>query len=98
MAIDKHGTAHMKVIHNETRGNNITEKKLPIAAVDSVTSPGNKGFEFSIPSSSHEGFPFSTVNFSSRNGDSGSVDQGDTANPFVFRSQSQQDSPGEYLI
>ncbi|KAK0177727.1 hypothetical protein PV328_001747 [Microctonus aethiopoides] len=94
LAIDKHGTAHMKVIHNETRGNNITEKKVPIAAVDSVMSPGNKGFEFSIPSSSHEGFPFSTVNFSSRNGGSGSVDQGDTANPFVFRSQSQQDSPG----
>lgn len=71
------------------------EKKTPLTA-DSVTSPdNNKGFDFSVPGGSNEGFAFSTPNFIPVTGGSG--DNAESANPFVFKCNSQQGSPGQFI-
>lgn len=51
----------------------------------------NKGFDFSVPSVSHEGFNFTTQNFTPGTGESG---ENSNTNPFVFGSYNQHDSPG----
>ncbi|XP_074101339.1 MYC binding protein highwire isoform X2 [Cotesia typhae] len=89
LAIDKHGTIHMKAKHDSE--NEPPEKRTPITVETTTKSPVNKGFDFSIPSGSHDGFAFSTPNFSATI--AGNSDPGESINPFVFKSRSQS-SPG----
>lgn len=69
------------------------EKKSAIEEISS--SPTNKGFDFSNPSGSHDGFNFSSQNFSPST--AGSGDAGNS-NPFVFGTYSQHDSPGKFFF
>ena len=69
--------------------NDPIEKKPMIP--DPAVSPNNKGFDFSVPSVSHEGFNFTTQNYTPDTAES--IDSCNT-NPFVFGSYNQHDSPG----
>jgi len=70
--------------------NDPIEKKPMIP--DPAVSPSNKGFDFSVPSVSHEGFNFTTQNYTPDTAES--IDSCNT-NPFVFGSYNQHDSPGK---
>lgn len=83
----------MKAKHDSE--NEPPEKRTPITVETTTKSPVNKGFDFSIPSGSHDGFAFSTPNFSATI--AGNSDPGESINPFVFKSRSQS-SPGDFLV
>jgi len=72
--------------------NDPIEKKPMIP--DPAVSPSNKGFDFSVPSVSHEGFNFTTQNYTPDTAES--IDSCNT-NPFVFGSYNQHDSPGRIV-
>lgn len=87
LAINKQtGVIYMKL--EQDLENDPIEKK-PI--LDPAISPSNKGFDFSIPSVSHEGFNFTAQNYTS---DTAESIEGCNTNPFVFGSYNQHDSPG----
>ena len=73
--------------------NDPVEKKPAIP--DSSFSLNNKGFDFSNPSSSHDGFNFNAQNFTPSTAGSG---DGGNSNPFVFGTYNQHDSPGKHLF
>ncbi|XP_014476553.1 PREDICTED: E3 ubiquitin-protein ligase MYCBP2 isoform X5 [Dinoponera quadriceps] len=87
LAINKHGVIYMKI--EQDLENDPIEKKPMIP--DPAASPTNKGFDFSIPSVSHEGFNFTTQNYTP---DTTESVEGCNTNPFVFGSYNQHDSPG----
>ncbi|EFN81009.1 Probable E3 ubiquitin-protein ligase MYCBP2 [Harpegnathos saltator] len=87
LAINKHGVIYMKI--EQDLENDPIEKKPMIP--EPTVSPSNKGFDFSIPSVSHEGFNFTTQNYTS---DTTESVEGCNTNPFVFGSYNQHDSPG----
>lgn len=89
LAVSKHGVTYMKM--DQDLENDPIEKK-PVAA-DPSSSPNHKGFDFSAPSVSHEGFNFTTQNYTPGTAESG---EGSSTNPFVFGSYNQHDSPGEF--
>ncbi|XP_015122961.1 E3 ubiquitin-protein ligase MYCBP2 isoform X2 [Diachasma alloeum] len=85
LAVNKHGVAHMKVEQDSDL--DATEIRMPpVAAKETMGSPITKGFDFSTPSGSNEGFNFTCQNFGSGTG-------GQETNPFVFGSSSLQGSP-----
>ncbi|XP_032681445.1 E3 ubiquitin-protein ligase MYCBP2 isoform X14 [Odontomachus brunneus] len=87
LATNKHGVIYMKI--EQDLENDPIEKKPMIP--DPIVSPSNKGFDFSIPSVSHEGFNFTTQNYTP---DATESVEGCNTNPFVFGSYNQHDSPG----
>lgn len=87
LAINKHGVTYMKT--EQDLENDSVEKK-PIVADPSV-SPNHKGFDFSVPSVSNEGFNFTAQNYTPGTAESG---EGSNTNPFIFGSYNQHDSPG----
>lgn len=88
LAINKQtGVIYMKL--EQDLENDPIEKKPMIP--DPAVSPSNKGFDFSIPSVSHEGFNFTAQNYTPDTGES--VESCNT-NPFIFGSYNQHDSPG----
>lgn len=88
LAINKQtGVIYMK-LEQELEHDPIEKKSM---LPDSAVSPGNKGFDFSVPSVSHEGFNFTTQNYTPDTADSV---EGTNTNPFVFGSYNQHDSPG----
>ncbi|RLU26230.1 hypothetical protein DMN91_000023 [Ooceraea biroi] len=87
LAINKQtGVIYMKLEHDLE--NDPVEKKPMLP--DPAVSPSNKGFDFSVPSVSHEGFNFTTQNYTPDTADSV---EGCNTNPFVFGSYNQHDSP-----
>lgn len=88
LAVNKHGVTYMKI--EQDLENDGTMEKKPIV-VDPSVSPSHKGFEFSVPSVSHEGFNFTTQTFTPGTAESG---EGSNTNPFIFGSYNQHDSPG----
>ena len=88
LAVSKHGITYMKI--EQDLEIDPTEKK-PATAADSSESPNQKGFDFSVPSVSHEGFNFTGQNLTPGTAESG---EGSNTNPFVFGSYNQHDSPG----
>ncbi|XP_034938609.1 E3 ubiquitin-protein ligase MYCBP2-like isoform X2 [Chelonus insularis] len=93
LAIDKNGVTRMKVNHDVEI--EPPEKRTPYA-VENIKSPG-KAFEFSTPSGSREGFVFTTPNFSAGIG-SGTSDQYESTNPFVFKSFNQGSPRSERIV
>lgn len=91
LAINKHGVTYMKI--EQDLENDPMEKKP--AVPDPFVSPNHKGFDFSVPSVSHEGFNFTTQTYTPGTGESG---EGSNTNPFIFGSYIQHDSPGTYTI
>jgi hypothetical protein len=88
LAINKQtGVIYMKL--EQDLENDPVEKKPMLP--DPATSPSNKGFDFSVPSVSHEGFNFTAQNYTPDTAES--VEACNT-NPFVFGSYNQHDSPG----
>ncbi|XP_015429888.1 PREDICTED: E3 ubiquitin-protein ligase MYCBP2-like [Dufourea novaeangliae] len=87
LAISKQGVTYMKT---ENDLENDTAEKKPIV-VDPSDSPNHKGFDFSVPSVSHEGFNFTAQNCTPGTAESG---EGSNTNPFIFGSYNQHDSPG----
>ncbi|XP_076623337.1 MYC binding protein highwire isoform X2 [Colletes latitarsis] len=87
LAINKNGVAYIKIDHDLE--NDPMEKKLVIA--DPSVSPSHKGFDFSVPSVSHEGFNFTTQNYTPGTAESG---EGSNTNPFIFGTCNQHESPG----
>ncbi|XP_043461333.1 E3 ubiquitin-protein ligase MYCBP2 isoform X1 [Leptopilina heterotoma] len=89
LAVNKKGIIYMK--SEQDLEVDPIEKKSAIEEISS--SPTNKGydkgFDFSNPSGSHDGFNFSAQNFSPST--VGSGDAGNS-NPFVFGTHSQHDS------
>lgn len=83
----------MKAKHDSE--NEPPEKRTPITVESTTKSPVNKGFDFSIPSGSNDGFAFSTPNFSATI--AGNSDYSESVNPFVFKSRSQS-SPGNFFF
>jgi hypothetical protein len=85
LAVNKQtGVIYMKL--EQDLENDPIEKKPDLAV-----SPSNKGFDFSIPSVSHEGFNFTAQNYTPDTAES--VESCNT-NPFIFGSYNQHDSPG----
>lgn len=91
LAVNKNGVIYMKF--EQDIENDSIEKKPMIP--DPTVSPSNKGFDFSIPSVSHEGFNFTAQNYTPDTADSV---EGCNTNPFIFGSYNQHDSPGIYII
>ncbi|XP_026670203.1 E3 ubiquitin-protein ligase MYCBP2-like isoform X5 [Ceratina calcarata] len=87
LAVSKHGVTYMKL--EQDLENDPIEKKPTMQ--DPSDSPNHKGFDFSMPSVSHEGFNFTAQNFTPGTAESG---EGSNTNPFVFGSYNQHDSPG----
>ncbi|XP_043522651.1 E3 ubiquitin-protein ligase highwire-like [Frieseomelitta varia] len=87
LAVSKHGITYMKI--EQDLETDPMEKKP--ATADSSESPNQKGFDFSVPSVSHEGFNFTGQNLTPGTAESG---EGSNTNPFVFGSYNQHDSPG----
>lgn len=87
LAASKHGITYMKI--EQDLEIDSMEKKP--ATADSCESPNQKGFDFSVPSVSHEGFNFTGQNLTPGTAESG---EGSNTNPFVFGSYNQHDSPG----
>ncbi|XP_063987126.1 E3 ubiquitin-protein ligase MYCBP2 isoform X2 [Diachasmimorpha longicaudata] len=83
LAVNKDGVAHMKI--EQESDVNAIEIRMPMSTKEATSSPIAKGFDFSTPSGSNEGFNFTSQNFASGTG-------GET-NPFVFGSSSLQGSP-----
>lgn len=88
LAVSKHGVTYMKI---EQEFENDPMEKRAAAASDPPDSPNHKGFDFSVPSVSHEGFNFTAQNLTPGTADCG---EGSNTNPFVFGSYNQHDSPG----
>ncbi|KMQ98404.1 putative e3 ubiquitin-protein ligase mycbp2-like protein [Lasius niger] len=87
LAINKQtGVIYMK-LEQDLENDQIEKKSIP----DPAISPSNKGFDFSVPSVSHEGFNFTTQNYTP---DTAESIEGCNTNPFVFGSYNQHDSPG----
>lgn len=95
LAVNKKGIIYMK--SEQDLEVDPIEKKSAIEEISA--SPSNKGFDkgfdFSNPSGSHDGFNFSAQNFSPST--VGSGDAGNS-NPFVFGTHSQHDSLGKKNI
>ncbi|XP_035719406.1 E3 ubiquitin-protein ligase MYCBP2-like isoform X2 [Vespa mandarinia] len=90
LAINKHGVEYMK-FEQEPEADPVEKKAaLPDQSVQ-LKDHKSKGFDFSVPSVSHEGFNFTTQNFTPGTGESG---ENSNTNPFVFGSYNQHDSPG----
>lgn len=87
LAINKLGVSYMKI--EQDVENDLVEKKSIVS--DLAISPSNKGFDFSVPSVSHEGFNFTTQNCTLDTTESVEVCN---TNPFVFGSYNQHESPG----
>ncbi|XP_076287336.1 MYC binding protein highwire isoform X6 [Lasioglossum baleicum] len=88
LAVTKLGYVTFMKIELELE-NDAAEKK-PIIADPSV-SPSHKGFDFSVPSVSHEGFNFTPQNYTPSTAESG---EGSNTNLFIFGSYNQHGSPG----
>ena len=71
LAINKHGVTYMKI--EQDLENDPMEKKP--AVPDPSVSPNHKGFDFSVPSVSHEGFNFTTQTYTPGTGESGERQQ-----------------------
>lgn len=87
LAVSKHGITYMKI--EQDFATDPVEKKPAVA--DPSELPNQKGFEFCVPSVSHEGFNFTGQNLTPGTTESG---EGSNTNPFVFGSYNQHDSPG----
>ena len=91
LAVNKSGVTYMK---SEQELENDPVEKRPTMP-ESYFSPNHKGFDFSNPLDSQDGFNFSAQNFTPSTADSG---DGGNSNPFVFGTYNQHDSPGNYLL
>ena len=88
LAISKQGAIYMKT---ETEFENETTRKKCIVN-ESGDSLGTKGYDFSVPSASHERFNFATHNFTSSASTFG--DALNLSNPFIFGTHSQNELAG----
>lgn len=88
LAINKQtGVIYMK-LEQDLENDPVEKKPIPDPA---ISPSSNKGFDFSVPSVSHEGFNFTTQNYTP---DTAESIEGCNTNPFVFGSYNQHDSPG----